>query len=84
MLRTPYRRNVIYELAKPIPVTIVAEEMPNGIDPDNRRGYCIAWERVSIDWHLLWLVVLDGGGQVVNVPNKYVRVDPNWTAGRRG
>jgi hypothetical protein len=71
---------MITQLAQQIPVTVT--EGPPGVHIGNGRGYCIAWERHSMDWHLLWIVVLDESGQVIVAPNKFIRVDPNWTAGR--
>jgi hypothetical protein len=73
----------MHRLDPPIPVTITAKTLPAGIKSKSRRGWCYAWERCGIDGHRMWVVVLDETGDVVDVPQPEIRVDPNWSYGRR-
>lgn len=73
----------IHRLDPPIPVEIVSANLPEGIELDNRRGWCYGWDTCGIDGHRIWIVVLDVGGGVVDVPQPEIRVDRNWSYGRR-
>ena len=71
------------QLNPPIPVTITAKTLPHGVAAKSARGWCYAWKDCGIDGHRLWIVVLDETGEVVDVPQPEVRVDMNWSMGRR-
>jgi len=46
------------------------------------RGYAIAVIDYGQEHHLLWVCVMDAGGEIWTVPNPEVRVLHNWTMGR--
>jgi hypothetical protein len=71
------------QLNPPIPVSITSDSLPPGVQATSRRGWCYAWKDTGIDGHRLWVVVLDETGEVVDTPQPEVRVDPNWSHGRR-
>lgn len=71
------------QLEIPIPVEITAQNLPKGVTASNKRGWCYAWDRCGIDGHRIWVVVLDETGEVVDVPQPEIRVDMNWSYGRR-
>ncbi len=71
------------QLNPPIPVEITAASLPAGVRATDKRGWCYAWQECGIDGHRMWVVVLDETGEVVDVPQPFVRVDPNWSYGRR-
>lgn len=70
------------QLTTPIPVGIVSK-LPPGVRATSGRGWCYAWKDTGIDGHRLWIVVLDETGEVVDVPQPEIRVDQNWSYGRR-
>lgn len=76
---------MLTRLDPPIPVKIVREAgLPDGMTiAQSRSGWCYAWEQPGIDSHRMWVVVLDQTGEVVDVPQPEIRVDPNWSYGRR-
>jgi hypothetical protein len=74
---------MIHRLDPPIPVTITSETLPVGVKATSRRAWAYAWEQPGIDSHRIWVCVLDEGGAVVDVPQPEIRVDPNWSYGRR-
>jgi hypothetical protein len=45
-------------------------------------GYAIAVIDYGLEHNLLWVVALDDSGEVWCVPNKDVRMQSNWSAGR--
>ena len=63
--------NNILELQQSLPVIT-----PKG------RGHAILVIDYGPEDHLFWVVVQDGG-EIWTVPNPEVRVQPNWTRGRR-
>jgi len=71
------------QLEPPIPVTITADTLPPGVKATSKRGWAYAWERCGIDGHRIWVVVLDETGEVIDVPQPEIIVDPNWSYGRR-
>jgi hypothetical protein len=71
------------QLDPPLPVEIAAKTLPPGVKAKGRRGWCYAWDRCGIDGHRIWVVVLDDSGEVVDVPQPEIRLDPNWSYGRR-
>lgn len=70
-------------LDPPIPVAITAENRPAGLKSAFARGWCYGWHNVGVDGHRLWIVVMDDTGEVVDVPQPEIRVDMNWSLGRR-
>lgn len=47
------------------------------------RGYAVGVIDYGLEHSLLWVVALDDSGEVWCVPNSEVRMQPNWSAGRR-
>ena len=45
-------------------------------------GYAIAVIDYGLEHNLLWVMALDDSGEVWCVPNKDVRMQSNWSAGR--
>ena len=74
---------MIHQCDPPLPVTITAKKLPPGVQSKSQRGWCYGWQSVGIDGHRLWIVVMDDTGEVVDVPQPEVRVDMNWSIGRR-
>jgi len=74
---------LILQLDPPIPVAVTAGALPLGVKSKCGRGWCYGWQSVGIDGHRLWIVVMDDTGEVVDVPQPEVRVDMNWSIGRR-
>jgi hypothetical protein len=48
---------------------------------DKGKGYAIAVIDYGQEHHLLWVVVIDGTGEIWTATNPKVRVQPNWTMG---
>ena len=71
------------QLNPPIPVAVVAKTLPHGVAAKSGRGWAYGWKDVGIDGHRLWIVVMDDTGEVVDVPQPEIRVDANWSLGRR-
>lgn len=71
------------QLDPPIPVSVTSQTLPRGVAAKKRAGWAYAWDRCGIDGHRMWVVVLDETGEVVDVPQPEIRVDPNWSYGRR-
>jgi hypothetical protein len=46
-------------------------------------GYAIAVIDYGLEHNLLWVVALDDSGEVWCVPNSEIRMQSNWSAGRR-
>lgn len=65
---------MITQLNPMIPVTIPSK--------DNARGYAFALIDYSQEHDVVWGVALDSG-EVWWVPNPDVRIDTNWSMGRR-
>jgi len=74
---------VTEQLHTPIPVSITSAALPEGVRATSRKGWCYAWKDTGIDGHRLWIVVLDETGEVVDTPQPEIRVDMNWSYGRR-
>lgn len=74
---------MIHQLDPPLPVTITAKALPRGVQSKSRRGWCYGWQSVGIDGHRLWIVAMDDTGEVIDFPQPEVRLDPNWSLGRR-
>jgi len=74
---------MLHRLNPPIPVEITSKKLPKGVKAKSRRGWCYAWESCGIDGHRIWMVVLDEGGGVVDVPQPEIPLDENWSYGRR-
>lgn len=72
-----------FRLNPPIPVSITSSSLPQGVRSTARRGWAYAWRDVGEDGHRLWVVVMDDTGEVVDVPQPEIRVDMNWSLGRR-
>lgn len=70
------------QLDPPLPVIITAKTLPDGVTSALKRGWCYAWKDVGIDSHRLWIVALDDTGEVVDVPQPEIKLDPNWSMGR--
>ena len=71
------------QLDPPIPVTVTADTLPTGVEANIRRGWCYAWKECGIDGHRMWIVVMVDTGEVIDVPQPEILVDPNWSYGRR-
>lgn len=71
------------QLNPPIPVKVTSAALPIGVRAQSRAGWAYAWKETGIDGHRLWIVVMDETGEVVDVPQPEILVDPNWSFGRR-
>jgi hypothetical protein len=69
----------VIRLDPPIPVEITAKTLPEGVKATDRKGWAYAWDQPGIDAHRLWIVVMDETGEVIDVPQPEIRVDPNWS-----
>lgn len=65
-------------------MSVTARKLPTGLAAKSGRGWAYAWKDVGVDGHRLWVIVLDDTGEVVDVPQPEIRVDMNWSLGRRG
>lgn len=57
--------------------------VPAFLSAKSPKGWAYGWEQPGIDSHRIWVVVLDETGEVLDVPQPEIRVDPNWSYGRR-
>ena len=62
------------QLDPPIPLHVV----------DRGPGFAIAVIDYGQEFDLLWVVGMDEGGEIWCVPNPQVRMQANWSLGRRG
>lgn len=62
------------QLNPPVPVVVTSK--------GGQKGQAIGWIDYGGEHHLIWIVALDNG-EVWCVPNPEVRMQPNWTLGRR-
>ena len=53
------------------------------MDTPKGRGLALAVIDYGQEHNLLWVVTLDTSGEIWCVPNRDVRVPPNWSAGRQ-
>jgi hypothetical protein len=72
----------IIELKNRLPVIVTSDTLPKGVSETNRRGTALAWWIVE-DARCSWLVVFDETGELVWVPMKEIKLQANWTDGRR-
>lgn len=56
---------------------------PLPLETSKGRGYAFAVIDYGFEHNLLWVVALDHSGEVWCVPNSEVRMQANWSAGRR-
>jgi len=61
------------ELQTPIPMTVETKG----------AGQAIAVIDYGPEHHLIWVVALDESGEIWSAPNPKVRMQPNWTMGRK-
>jgi len=47
------------------------------------NGYALAVIDYGPEHHLIWVVALDETGEIWSAPNPQVRMQSNWTMGRR-
>ena len=66
------------QLDPPIPLHVVD---PNG--GPGGPGFAIAVIDYGQEFDLLWVVGMDEGGEIWCVPNPQVRLQANWSMGRR-
>lgn len=66
------------QLDPPIPLHVVD---PNG--DNGGPGFAIAVIDYGQEFDLLWVVGMDEGGEIWSVPNPRVRLQANWSMGRR-
>lgn len=52
------------------------------MDTPKGRGFAIAVIDYSIEHSLLWVVAIDKTREIWCVPNRDVRIQANWSAGR--
>jgi len=74
---------MLLQLEPVIPVQVTSKTLPVGVKAKSRSGWAYAWKETGIDGHRLWIVVMDETGEVVDVPQPEILVDPNWSYGRR-
>lgn len=56
---------------------------PLPLETSRGRGYAFGVIDYGFEHNLLWVVALDENGEVWCVPNSEVRMQANWSAGRR-
>jgi hypothetical protein len=64
--------STILQLNPPIPV--------NGPKGD---GFALAWLDYGQEFHVLWAIAYDANGEIWWTPNPQVRMQSNWSMGRR-
>lgn len=47
------------------------------------KGFAVAVIDYGQEHHLIWVVVIDDTGEIWSVANPHVRVQSNWTMGRK-
>ena len=53
------------------------------LDTHKGAGYAVAVIDYGLEHSLLWVVALNDTGEIWCVPNSEVRMQKNWSAGRR-
>lgn len=53
------------------------------MDTPKGAGYAVAVIDYGLEHSLLWVVALNDTGEIWCVPNSKVRMQTNWSAGRR-
>lgn len=61
------------QLDPPLPMSVI----------DKGDGYAIAVIDYGQEFDLLWVVALNDSGEIWCSPNPRVRMQPNWSMGRR-
>lgn len=61
------------QLDPPIPVQVI----------DKGKGYALAVIDYGPEHNLIWVTALDENGEIWCAPNPLVRMQPNWTMGRK-
>jgi hypothetical protein len=61
------------QLSPTLPVEIVGKG----------RGLAFAVIDYGEEHHLIWVIAMDDGGEIWSAENPKVRVQPNWTMGRK-
>lgn len=61
------------QLNPPLPVEVVGKG----------KGYAIAVIDYGQEHHLIWVVAVDDSREIWSVPNPEIRMQSNWTMGRR-
>lgn len=56
---------------------------PLPVETVKGKGFAFAVIDYGMEHHLLWVVTLDDNGEIWTVPNPELRVQSNWTMGRR-
>lgn len=56
---------------------------PLPLDTPKGAGYAVAVIDYGLEHSLLWVVALNDTGEIWCVPNSEVRMQKNWSAGRR-
>ena len=64
---------MIHQLNPTIPVEVVSKG----------PGTALGWIDYSQEHHLLWIVAIDATREIWIAPNTDVRVQANWSLGRR-
>jgi hypothetical protein len=65
---------MITQLNPSIPVLVTSK--------DNAKGMAIGWVDYSQEHNLIWIVALDNS-EIWCVPNPEIRMQKNWTMGRK-
>lgn len=66
---------MILQLDPMLPVIVTSK--------DNRTGYAFLVTDRGEECYKFWSVIMDDSGEIWDVPNPEVRVQRNWTMGRR-
>lgn len=61
------------QLNPPLPMTVTGKG----------KGQAMAVIDYGPEHHLIWVVAMDETGEIWSTPNPDVRMQPNWTMGRR-
>jgi len=65
----------ITPLSPSIPVVVTSKQFA--------KAQCVGWIDYSPEHDLLWICALDADGTVWIVPNKEIRLQTNWSLGRK-
>jgi hypothetical protein len=63
------------QLEPPYPVIVTSK--------DNKKGYAFLMTDYGMEHDRIWSVVMNDSGEIWDVPNHEIRMQKNWTAGRR-
>jgi hypothetical protein len=63
--------------------TLLQLDPPIPVSGPKGDGYAIAWLDYGQEFHVLWAIAYDANGEIWWTPNHQVRMQSNWSMGRR-